>query len=301
MMGSLGASVSGGAVGVRGGVAAQRRVGVPVQGAALAAGGAVPRGGVSSVPSVACWSRLEGRAAGEAEVAVGEVVAGGVRGVTRRAVVGTPPALAALAALGLAAPEAALAAKLPAGFSAHKDGNKTYVFIHPQYWQAVEVDGVDVVYKDVVEPLESVAVTKSTVKNTTSLADFGGPAEVGASLLEKGVFSAPGQTAKLLSSDKYEKDGLDYYKFEFTVSGTRGYFRHNVGIVTLAGSTFYTLVVGTTAKRWSKIENQLNTVAGSFTVLPDGRNSTPVSSGSAATDDARAAGDVAKYSYGDMN
>jgi len=285
-MGALGASVGVGApVGsVRAGGAARGAVRRPA-GHPLASAGA-PRDGAQSV---VCCSRLEG---GEAPLAL-----------PRRAVVGAPSALAALAALGLAAPGAAQAAKLPAGFAAHKDGNKTYVFIHPQYWQAVEVDGVDAVYKDVVEPLESVAVTKSTVKNTTSLSEFGEPAEVGASLLDKGVFSAPGQTGKLLSSDKYQKDGLDYYKFEFTVTGARGYFRHNVGVVALAGSTFYTLVCGTTAKRWAKIENQINVVAGSFTVLPDGRTSSPVSGSAfdAASDDAPAAGDVAKYSYGDMN
>lgn len=47
----------------------------------------------------------------------------------------------------------------PAGYVALEDRNDGYRFYYPFGWQEVTVGGADVVFKDVVEPLESVSVT----------------------------------------------------------------------------------------------------------------------------------------------
>ncbi len=58
-----------------------------------------------------------------------------------------------------------------------KDSQDGYSFVYPFGWQEVAVKGQDVVYKDIIEPLESVSVS-ITVTDKASVADFGSPAEV---------------------------------------------------------------------------------------------------------------------------
>lgn len=65
----------------------------------------------------------------------------------------------------------------PPGYNAAKDPQDGYQFIYPFGWQEVSVDGTDVVYKDIIEPLESASVTISKT-DKTSVTDFGNPLEV---------------------------------------------------------------------------------------------------------------------------
>lgn len=65
----------------------------------------------------------------------------------------------------------------PLGFNAVKDTQDGYQFVYPFGWQEVQVEGQDVVYKDIIEPLESVSVTvEKTDKQKVS--EFGSPEEV---------------------------------------------------------------------------------------------------------------------------
>ena len=63
----------------------------------------------------------------------------------------------ALLAVSLLVPGAA-EAKGPKGFLGCKDAGDGYEFLYPFGWQEVSVKGVDAVFKDVIEPLESVSV-----------------------------------------------------------------------------------------------------------------------------------------------
>ena len=65
----------------------------------------------------------------------------------------------------------------PPGFNAAKDTQDSYQFVYPFGWQEVSVDGTDVVYKDIIEPLESASVTISKT-DKASVTDFGNPLEV---------------------------------------------------------------------------------------------------------------------------
>jgi len=66
----------------------------------------------------------------------------------------------------------------PPGFNAAKDTQDSYQFVYPFGWQEVSVDGTDVAYKDIIEPLESASVTISKT-DKASVTDFGNPLEVG--------------------------------------------------------------------------------------------------------------------------
>ncbi len=57
-----------------------------------------------------------------------------------------------------------------------KDSQDGYSFVYPFGWQEVAVKGQDVVYKDVIEPLESVSVS-ITQTDKANVSEFGSPAE----------------------------------------------------------------------------------------------------------------------------
>ena len=61
-----------------------------------------------------------------------------------------------------------------------KDPQDGYSFVYPFGWQEVAVKGQDIVYKDVIEPLESVSVS-ITQTDKADVTEFGSPAEVGLS------------------------------------------------------------------------------------------------------------------------
>lgn len=65
----------------------------------------------------------------------------------------------------------------PKGFQLVQDLNDNYQFVYPFGWQEVVVKGTDVVYKDVIEPLESVSVTMSPT-DKKDITEFGPVAEV---------------------------------------------------------------------------------------------------------------------------
>ena len=58
-----------------------------------------------------------------------------------------------------------------------KDPQDGYQFLSPFGWQEVAVKGQDIVYKDIIEPLESVSVSL-TPTDKKDVSEFGSPAEV---------------------------------------------------------------------------------------------------------------------------
>ena len=65
----------------------------------------------------------------------------------------------------------------PRGFNPVQDLTDNYQFLYPFGWQEVAVTGADVVYKDVVEPLESISVTM-TPTDRKDIEEFGDIQEV---------------------------------------------------------------------------------------------------------------------------
>lgn len=92
--------------------------------------------------------------------------------------------LAMVPAIAALFPQAALAAKAPSGFTPVIDQTDNYQFLYPFGWQEVTVTGADVVYKDIVEPLESVSVTM-TPTDKKAISEYGSVAEVAETLATK--------------------------------------------------------------------------------------------------------------------
>eukprot|EP00230_Micromonas_polaris_P003444 CAMPEP_0119212134 /NCGR_PEP_ID=MMETSP1327-20130426/3534_1 /TAXON_ID=38833 /ORGANISM="Micromonas pusilla, Strain RCC2306" /LENGTH=220 /DNA_ID=CAMNT_0007209321 /DNA_START=38 /DNA_END=700 /DNA_ORIENTATION=+ len=190
--------------------------------------------------------------------AVAHVVRASVEPTRRSAVLG---GVAAAAATVLVPAQPALALS---GFSAVKDTRDGYQFFYPVGWQEISVDGQDAVYKDVIEPLESVALN---IYPTTreSLAEVGTPDEVANTLVAKAL-AIPGARAKVLkTAQRKDKDGHLYYALEY-VTKTNSYERHALTIVTITQGKFYTLTTGSSERRWPKMKDRLQVTIDSFNV-----------------------------------
>lgn len=168
-----------------------------------------------------------------------------------------------LAATPLLAGSAQAAGKGLKGFVPVRDTQDGYSFLYPFGWQEVSVDGQDVVYKDVIEPLESVSVSLVTTEKA-DLTEFGDAREVAFTLADK-VLTAPNQTVALLAVNERTNDGRLYYDFEFTAKNS-GYTRHALASVTVGNGKFYTLVTGSNEKRWKRMQDKVELVVKSFTV-----------------------------------
>ena len=160
---------------------------------------------------------------------------------------------------------AAASVKLPKGFNPVKDLNDGYQFLYPFGWQEVSVDGQDVVYKDVIEPLESVSVSLVPT-DKKDVTEFGQLDEV-AQTLVKSVLASPGTSTKVLSTGQREVAGINYYNLEYEVKG-RSYLRHAIAAVAVANGKFYTIATGASDRRWPKMEDKLKTVIKSFQLTP---------------------------------
>ncbi|KAL4189057.1 hypothetical protein AMTRI_Chr08g163590 [Amborella trichopoda] len=133
-----------------------------------------------------------------------------------------------------------LAAEALKGFQAVSDKNDGYSFLYPFGWQEVVIRGQDKVFKDVIEPLESVSVTMAPTSKQ-DIRDLGSP---------------PENTV----------DGKSYYTFEF-VAQAPNYTRHALGSITIGNGKFYTLTTGANERRWAKMKDKLHTVVDSFKIF----------------------------------
>ncbi|GER40146.1 oxygen-evolving enhancer protein 2 [Striga asiatica] len=188
------------------------------------------------------------------------------------------------------APTAVVAAETKKGFLLVTDRKDGYNFLYPFGWQEVIVQGQDKVFKDVIEPLESVSVNMiPTAKQ--DIREFGPPKEVAETLI-KNVLASPSQKTKLIEASEllhflvsftimevfnllyagdrqhlpHEVEGKAYYTFEFTAQAPN-YTRHALSTISIGNGKFYTLTTGANERRWEKMKDRLKTVVDSFQIF----------------------------------
>ncbi|RVW49390.1 PsbP-like protein 1, chloroplastic [Vitis vinifera] len=153
------------------------------------------------------------------------------------------------------------AAETKKGFLAVMDKKDGYSFLYPFGWQEVVIDGQDKVFKDVIEPLESVSVNMIPLSNRT-FENLG---------LHK-RFVLPSQILgitqywDLLFMVQHDVDGKAYYTFEFTVQAAN-FTRHALSAITIGNGKFYTVTTGANERRWEKMKDKLHTVIDSFQIF----------------------------------
>ncbi|XP_042013708.1 psbP-like protein 1, chloroplastic isoform X2 [Salvia splendens] len=162
------------------------------------------------------------------------------------------------------APPCEVAAETKKGFLPVTDKKDGYTFVYPFGWQEVVVEGQDKVFKDVIEPLESVSVNIiPTAKQ--DIRDFGPPQEVGETLIRK-VLASPTQKTKLIEASEHDVEGKAYYTFEFLAQAPN-YTRHALTTVCIGNGRFYTVTTGANERRWDKMKERLKTVVDSFQIF----------------------------------
>lgn len=156
------------------------------------------------------------------------------------------------------------AAETKKGFLPVTDKKDGYTFLYPFGWQEVVIEGQDKVFKDVIEPLESVSVNMiPTAKQ--DIREFGSPKEVAELLIQK-VLVPPSQKAKLVEAKEHDVEGKAYYTFEFLAKAPN-FTRHALTSVCIGNGKFYTLTTGSNERRWEKMKERLHTVVDSFQIF----------------------------------
>jgi len=171
--------------------------------------------------------------------------------------------LAGAAAAGVMGPNAAMA-KGVKGFQVHKDTGDRYEFLYPFGWEEIYVKGTDILFKDIIEPLETASVTVIQTEKT-SIKEYGDLADVTTSLAEK-VLTPPGQAVKMVNAKEKEENGKTYYVFEFTAQNPR-YVRHSLVSAAIDNGKYFIFVTGANQKRWDIMGPKLQKVAESFKLV----------------------------------
>ncbi|KZV15984.1 psbP-like protein 1, chloroplastic-like [Dorcoceras hygrometricum] len=157
-----------------------------------------------------------------------------------------------------------VAAEAKKGFIPVTDKKDGYTFLYPFGWQEVVVQGEDKVFKDVIEPLESVSVNVIP-SGKENIREFGPPQQVAETLIKK-VLTSPSQKPKLIEASEHEVDGRTYYTIEF-IAQAPNYTRHALSAVCIGNGKFYTLTTGANERRWEKMKDRLKTVVESFQIF----------------------------------
>ncbi|KAJ6772827.1 PSBP-LIKE PROTEIN 1 CHLOROPLASTIC [Salix koriyanagi] len=138
------------------------------------------------------------------------------------------------------------AAETKKGYLLVTDKKDGYSFLYPFGWQEVVIEGQDKVFKDVIEPLESISVNViPTVKQ--DIRDFGPPQQVAETLIKK-VLAPSSQKTKLIEAKEHGADGKVYYTFEF-VAQAPNFTRHALSAIAIGNGKFYTLTTGANERR----------------------------------------------------
>ncbi|CAL5372205.1 unnamed protein product [Camellia sinensis] len=156
------------------------------------------------------------------------------------------------------------AAESKKGFLGVTDKKDGYSFVYPFGWQEVVIEGQDKVFKDVIEPLESVSVVMIPT-NKQDIRDLGPPQEVAETLIKK-VLAPPSQKTKLVEATEHDVDGNAYYTIEF-IAKAPNYTRHALSAICIGNGRFYTVTTGANERRWEKMKDKLHTVIDSFQIF----------------------------------
>ncbi|CAI9786744.1 unnamed protein product [Fraxinus pennsylvanica] len=159
---------------------------------------------------------------------------------------------------------ASFAAETKKGFLSVTDKKDGYTFVYPFGWQEVVIEGEDKVFKDVIEPLESVSVNMIQTSKQ-DIRDFGSPQEVAETLIKK-VLASPLQKTKLVQASEHDVDGKAYFVIEF-IAQAPNYTRHALSAICIGNGKFYTLTTGANERRWEKMKDRLKTVVDSFQIF----------------------------------
>ncbi|MDJ0845682.1 photosystem II reaction center PsbP [Crocosphaera sp.] len=157
------------------------------------------------------------------------------------------------------------------GLQSYVDATDGYQFLYPSGWVGVDVkqssQGVDVIFRDLIEESENLSVIVSKVDEEKTLTELGTPTEVGYYLLKQMNNQAEnGRKVDLINAESREVEGKNYYNLEYEVTLPNQPKRHNLASIAVSRGKLFTFNLSTLEKRWDKVKNLFETSVNSFSV-----------------------------------
>ena len=156
------------------------------------------------------------------------------------------------------------------GLQSYVNTSQGYEFLYPNGWIPVTVqnasEGVDLVYRDLVERSENLSVIISDVPEDKKLEELGTPTDVGYRFLKAVDNPNSARQTDFISAEAREGKDKTYYILEYEVENPGEPIRHNIASVAVSRGKLFTFNLSTTDKRWSKVKDTFEIAAKSFTV-----------------------------------
>ncbi|WP_017305834.1 photosystem II reaction center PsbP [Spirulina subsalsa] len=148
--------------------------------------------------------------------------------------------------------------------------NQGYEFKYPNGWVQVTVEeaseGVDVVFRDIVEHSENLSLIISDVPPDKTLRELGTPSEVGYRFLKVTNQRNLEREVELISAELEKVEKNTYYILEYAVTFANQQKRHNIASVAVSHGKLFTFNLSTVERRWSQVKGVFNAVVRSFVV-----------------------------------
>lgn len=159
------------------------------------------------------------------------------------------------------------------GLQSYVNTAKGYEFLYPNGWIEVNLpgsskgEGVDVVFRDLIERTENLSVIVSNIPEGKSLQDLGDPTDVGYRFL-KLVNDNPNsdRQAEFIRAESRQGKDKTYYILEYEVDTPAQPPRHNLASVAVSRGKLFTFNLSTPQERWDKVKDSFEVAAKSFTV-----------------------------------
>ena len=157
------------------------------------------------------------------------------------------------------------------GLQSYVDTSKGYEFLYPNGWIPVNIgksdNGVDIVFRDLVERTENLSVIINEVPEGKTLEDLGDPSEVGYRFL-KLINNNPNseRQAEFLRAESRQGQDKTYYLLEYQVDSPETNIRHNIASVAVSRGKLFTFNLSTPERRWNAVKDTFEVAAQSFSV-----------------------------------
>ncbi|MCS6960176.1 MAG: photosystem II reaction center PsbP [Pseudanabaenaceae cyanobacterium SKYGB_i_bin29] len=154
------------------------------------------------------------------------------------------------------------------GLLPYSDARDGYRFLYPNGWVQKSVQGgADVLFHDIIQPLENVSVVIGELKSVQKLGDLGSPQAVGERVRDR-IIAPPesNRKAELISATSQTVNGKEYYLLEYAIDAGNGRQRHDLVAVTANNRRLYTLDISAPENRWAKVKDMFEQVVRSFQV-----------------------------------
>jgi photosystem II oxygen-evolving enhancer protein 2 len=147
-----------------------------------------------------------------------------------------------------------------------------YEFYYPNGWLPVDVknrsEGVDVVFRDLIEQTENLSVIISDVPDNKTLQNLGSPTEVGYRFFKRvNDDQSLNREAELLTATSREDSkGKLYYILEYQVKLPNNQDRHDLASIAVSQGKLFTFNISSPESHWQRVKKLFDVVVTSFTV-----------------------------------